>query len=71
MAPARILKDYETPRTGWLVEGEFTLVDGGSPAGRALFGHFGAGASHLAMHVKVTDVDRGIVVLRIRHGWWQ
>src|SRR6266403_3480966 len=62
MAPARILKDYETPRTGWLVEGEFTLVDGGSAAGRALFGHFGAGASHLALHVKVTDVDRGIVV---------
>jgi hypothetical protein len=62
MAPARILKDYETPRTGWLIEGEFTLVDGGSRAGRALFGHFGAGASHLALHVKVTDVDRGIVV---------
>jgi hypothetical protein len=62
MAPARILKDYETPRTGWLVEGEFTLVDGGSRVGRALFGHFGVGASHLALHVKVTDVDRGIVV---------
>src|ERR1043166_1404491 len=27
IAPARILKDYETPRTGWLVEGEFTVVD--------------------------------------------
>jgi uncharacterized protein DUF4410 len=62
MAPARILKDYETPRTGWLVEGEFKLVDGGSIAGRALFGHFGLGASHLALHVRVTDVDRGIVV---------
>jgi hypothetical protein len=62
MAPARILKDYETPRTGWLVEGEFTLVDGGSIAGRALFGTLGAGASHLALHVRVTDVDRGIVV---------
>ena len=62
MAPARILKDYETPRTGWLVEGEFTLVDGGSAAGRALFGHFGVGQSHLALHVRVTDVDRGVVV---------
>ena len=62
MAPARILKDNETPRTGWLVEGEFTLVDGGSAAGRALFGHFGMGASHLALHVRVTDVDRGMVV---------
>jgi hypothetical protein len=63
LAPARILRDYETPRTGWLVEGEFTLVDGGSAAGRALFfGHLGLGQSHLALHVRVTDVDRGIVV---------
>jgi len=63
MAPARILKDYETPRTGWLVEGEFTMVDGGSIAGRAIFfGHFGVGQSHLALHVRVTDVDRGVVV---------
>ena len=63
MAPARILKDYETPRTGWLVEGEFTLVDGGSIIGRSIFfGHFGVGQSHLALHVRVTDVDRGVVV---------
>ena len=63
MAPARILKDNETPRTGWLVEGEFTLVDGGSIIGRSIFfGHFGVGQSHLALHVRVTDVDRGIVV---------
>jgi hypothetical protein len=63
IAPARILREYETPRTGWLVEGEFTLVDGGSAAGRALFfGHLGVGQSHLALHVRVTDVDRGIVV---------
>ena len=63
IAPARILKDNETPRTGWLVEGEFTLVDGGSRAGRALFfGHLGLGQSHLALHVRVTDVDKGVVV---------
>jgi hypothetical protein len=62
MAPARILKEYETPRTGWLVEGEFALVDGGSAEGRALFGHFGMGQSHLALHVRVTDVDKGVVV---------
>jgi uncharacterized protein DUF4410 len=63
MAPARILKDNETPRTGWLVEGEFTLVDGGSIIGRSIFfGHFGVGQSHLALHVRVTDVDRGVVV---------
>jgi hypothetical protein len=62
IAPARILKENETPRTGWLVEGDFTLVDGGSIAGRALFGHLGVGQSHLALHVRVTDVDKGIVV---------
>ena len=63
MAPARILKDNETPRTGWLVEGEFAMVDGGSIIGRSIFfGHFGLGQSHLALHVRVTDVDRGVVV---------
>ena len=62
IAPARILKDYETPRTGWLVEGEFHLVDGGDPVARFFFGHFGAGQSHLMLHVRVTDVDRGMVV---------
>ena len=62
LAPARILRDDEVPRTGWLVEGEFTLVDGGSPAGRFLLGHFGVGASRLALHVRVTDVDKGMVV---------
>ncbi|MEN3368684.1 MAG: hypothetical protein V7609_827 [Verrucomicrobiota bacterium] len=62
IAPARILKEYETPRTGWLVEGEFMLVDGGSPAARFFFGHAGAGASHLTLHVRVTDIDKGVVV---------
>ena len=62
IAPARILRDYETPRTGWLVEGEFQLVDGGEPVSRFFFGHFGAGQSHLMLHVRVTDVDRGMVV---------
>jgi Domain of unknown function (DUF4410) len=62
LAPARILKDGETPRTGWLVEGEFTMVDGGSPTGRFFLGTFGVGRSFLALHVKVTDVDKGITV---------
>ena len=62
MAPVRILEDDETPRTGWLVEGEFSIVDGGSPLGRFFAGHFGAGRSFLSMHVKVTDVDQGAVV---------
>jgi hypothetical protein len=62
LAPARVLKADETPRTGWLVEGEFTLVDGGSPLGRFFLGTFGVGRSFLAMHVKVTDVDKHITV---------
>lgn len=59
-APARILESDEYPRTGWLVEGEFTVIDGGSPAGRFFLGSFGVGQSTLALHVKITDVDRGI-----------
>lgn len=62
IAPARVLRDNETPRTGWLVEGEFQLVDGGDPVARFFFGHLGAGESRLALHVRVTDVDKGIVV---------
>jgi hypothetical protein len=62
LAPARILKDRERPRVGWLVEGQFDLVDGGSPLGRFFFGNFGAGQSFLALHVKITDVNRGMVV---------
>lgn len=62
LAPTRILKDDETPRTGWLVEGEFTMVDGGDPVGRFFLGTFGVGRSFLALHVKVTDIDKGMTV---------
>lgn len=62
IAPVRILKDNESPRVGWLIEGNFTAVDGGSPVGRFFFGNFGAGRSYLAIHVKVTDVERHTVV---------
>ena len=62
IASARILKDTETPRTGWLVEGNFTLVDGGDPYGRFFLGSLGAGRSELVLHVRITDVDRGTVV---------
>ena len=62
IAPVRILKDYEAPRVGWLIDGEFTLVNGGSPIARFLFGNVGAGSSFLALHVRVTDVERGTVV---------
>ena len=62
IAPARILKDHERPRVGWLVDGYFTEVDGGSPLARYFFGQVGAGRSFLALHVRVTDVQRGAVV---------
>lgn len=62
LAPARILEDDETPRVGWLVEGEFRIVDGGSPVGRFFLGQFGVGRSFLAMHVRITDVEQGMVV---------
>lgn len=62
MAPTRILRDNETPRIGWVVEGRFDRVDGGSPLARFFFGNFGAGRSFLALHVRVTDVVRDVVV---------
>lgn len=62
IAPTRILRDNETPRIGWLVDGEFQLVDGGSKLGRFFLGQFGVGRSVLAMHVRVTDVNSGLVV---------
>jgi hypothetical protein len=62
IAPARVLKDTETPRTGWLVDGTFTLIDGGDPYARFFLGSFGAGQSALILHVRITDVDRGVVV---------
>ncbi len=62
LAPTRILKDNEVPRVGWLVEGQFDLVDGGSPVGRFFLGHLGVGRSFLALHVKVTDVEKQRVI---------
>ncbi len=62
MAPARILESDEVPRTGWLVEGNFLLVDGGNPVDRFFFGQFGAGRSHLALHVRVTNVEEHRVI---------
>ena len=62
IAPTRILKDTERPRVGWLVDGHFEQVDGGSPLGRLFLGNLGVGQSFLALHVRVTDVTRGVVV---------
>ena len=49
LAPARILKEDEIPRTGWLVEGEFRVVQSAHP-------------SRLALHVRVRDMDRHMTV---------
>jgi len=62
LAPARVLADDEVPRVGWLVEGQFDLVDGGDPVGRFFLGQFGVGRSFLALHVKVTDVEKYRVI---------
>lgn len=62
LAPTIVIAADEVPKVGWLVEGQFNLVDGGSPLGRFFFGQFGAGQSFLAMHVKVTDVEKHRVV---------
>jgi len=62
IAPTRILKDTESPRIGWLVEGQFQVVDGGSPLGRFFLGNLGVGQSFLALHVRVTDVVHSAVV---------
>src|SRR5205823_1583134 len=62
IAPARVLKPHESPVVGWLVDGHFEVVDGGSPVGRFFLGKLGVGRSMLALHVRVRDVKRGIVV---------
>ena len=56
IAPARVIAADEVPKVGWLVEGQFDLIDGGDPVARFFLGNFGAGQSFLALHVKVTDV---------------
>ena len=47
---------------GWLIDGEFRLVDGGNPEARFFLGFTGAGRSFLVLHVRVTDVQRHMVV---------
>jgi hypothetical protein len=62
IAPARILQPHESPKVGWLVDGQFQMVDGGSPAGRFFVGNFGAGRSVLVLHVRVTAAKSGSVL---------
>jgi hypothetical protein len=62
IAPARVLKPHESANVGWLVDGQFETVDGGSPAGRFFLGQFGVGRSILTLHVRVSDVRTGSVL---------
>jgi hypothetical protein len=62
MAPTLVIAENEAPNIGWLVEGQFDLVDGGSPVGRFFLGNLGVGRSLLALHVKVTDVQQHRVI---------
>ncbi len=62
LAPAVIIAEEDTPQVGWLVEGEFNVVDGGDPTGRFFLGPFGVGRSFLALHVRVTDVAKHQVI---------
>jgi len=56
LAPARVLEADEVPHVGWLIEGEFTLIDAGDPDARFFLTPTEAGRSHLALHVRVTEV---------------
>jgi len=57
LAPARILKDDEVAREGWLVTGDFVLVDAGDPAKRGWVG-WKSGQSRIKLHVRVVDLER-------------
>jgi hypothetical protein len=56
IAPALVLKDDEIGKVGWLVTGDFVLVDAGNPYKRGLLG-FNAGQSRVKLHVRVIDLE--------------
>ena len=59
LAPAMVIQPDETPETGWLVEGEFDVIDAGEAGKRGLpAGTAGYSQSLLKLHVRITDVDR-------------
>jgi hypothetical protein len=58
MAPALVLKNGDTPDNGWLVEGSLDLVNSGRPGSRSMpLNLWGDGASHIQIHVRITDLD--------------
>ena len=56
IAPTMVLKDNEVAHTGWLVTGDFELVDAGVPAARLLIGT-NAGHSRVKLHVRIIDLE--------------
>ena len=60
LAPARVLREDEFPRLGWLVEGYFELVDAVGHVRPKVCGHSADDLrtrSRVALHVRITDVD--------------
>lgn len=55
IAPAMVLKDDEVAHTGWLVTGDFVLVDAGNPDLRKV--GLTAGQSRVKLHVRVIDLE--------------
>jgi hypothetical protein len=54
MAPSMVLKDDEVAHVGWLVTGDFVLVDAGDPVKRL---SFISGRSKVKIHVRVIDLE--------------
>jgi hypothetical protein len=60
IAPARVLKADEYPPKGWLVEGEFEVIDASNALARSTpAGGLGAGKSYAKLHVRITDLGDG------------
>jgi hypothetical protein len=61
IAPTMILRDGDVPTTGWIVEGQFDVVDAGSAplrgVGQATV-TLVPGRSKLKLHVRVIDVEK-------------
>ncbi|MEI6351348.1 MAG: hypothetical protein WCP06_09600 [Verrucomicrobiota bacterium] len=60
LAPARVLKEDEYPRLGWMVDGYFELVDAVGHVRHKVCGHSAndlKDRSRVALHVRITDVD--------------
>lgn len=59
IAPAAQITESEVPTSGWIVDGEIDLLDGGLRAARGMVGFLGFGRSTVKMHVTVTDAATG------------